>query len=310
MVPSVDPSSHRIISSGDRDWAKMLSSCASTKAAPLSVHIATETLKSSSFTTSTPCPGHQLLYIDKSKSGAIRLTLLSRTTGNNFFLPSCHCRAWSRTRAWRCSQCEEQRCALIPKLEVAEVHWATVKSVTDERAATLSHESAQPVKPDSWSRWVRATIPATRGLTSDVANKNLLPRVNSLPRQSVLGAGLACLLAEDRAHGLWLTAFEQHCGLYELREESDPSSEGSSNRPQTSWRMMPLAIPVVRPRGAPALSGCSRFWRHETRHEATCHNRRSVPSFHRITRLLRARFCEPRQLKPESGIVPSREPGT
>src|ERR1022692_4437652 len=86
-------------------------------------------------------------------------------------------------------QCEEQRCTLIPKLEVAEVNWTTVKSVTDERAATLSHESAQPVKPDSWSRWVRATIPATRGLTSDVANKNLLPRVNSLPRQSVLGAG-------------------------------------------------------------------------------------------------------------------------
>src|ERR1017187_279375 len=165
-----------------------------------------------------------------------------------------------------------------------------------KKSKTLSHESAQPVKPDSWSRWVRATIPATLGLTSDFVNKNLLLRVNSWPRQTVLGAGLACLLPEDRAHGLWLTALEQHCGHYELREESDPSSAGSSNKPQSSWQMILPAIPVARPRGAPALAGYSRFWRHETQHEATCHNRRSAPGFHRITPLLRSHFCEPRQL--------------
>src|ERR1700733_1062391 len=43
-VPSVGPPSQRMISSGSLDWNRMLSSCVSTKAAPLNVHIATETL--------------------------------------------------------------------------------------------------------------------------------------------------------------------------------------------------------------------------------------------------------------------------
>src|ERR1700691_865492 len=73
--------------------------------------------------------------------------------------------------------------------------------------------------------------------------------------------------------------------------------------------MIPLGSGVVRRLGEPVLFECSQSWRHETQHEATCHNRHIVAGFHRIVRLLPARSCVPRPLKSGSGTFPSPETG-